>query len=178
MRLHRRFATLCPDARGTAVAIGNFDGVHRGHRQVIEAAAAMARASGTRLGAVTFEPHPREVVRPGEVVSRLTTFARKAELLRELGVEQLVVLPFDRALMRFQPDLLDVGLIELAALEGLQFADQRRIEPRAPSLFPFPVGIRQRLGGRRQFPLMKSQRGRRFFDRVAEQSKGVQVVQI
>ena len=77
------------------MAIGNFDGVHRGHREVIRVAAGHARALGRPLGVVTFEPHPREVLNPATAPARLTTLRRKAELLRDLGVEHLFVFRCD-----------------------------------------------------------------------------------
>ncbi len=60
MRLHHSWPVREPEARGASVAMGNFDGVHRGHQAVID----LARTQG-RLGVVTFEPHPREVFAPG-----------------------------------------------------------------------------------------------------------------
>ncbi|MFO1069192.1 MAG: bifunctional riboflavin kinase/FAD synthetase [Geminicoccaceae bacterium] len=132
MRVHRRFASLPAGAGGAAVAIGNFDGVHRGHRRVIEAAAATARHLGAPLGVVTFEPHPREVVNPGLIVPRLTGFARKAELFEALGVEELFVLPFDRAMMQlgaeaFAAEILigRLGLRAIAAGENFRFGHGR-----------------------------------------------------
>jgi riboflavin kinase/FMN adenylyltransferase len=132
MRLHRRFPSLPEESRGAAVAIGNFDGVHLGHRHVVETAALAARRLGAPFGVVTFEPHPREVVSPGAAVRRLTGFARKAELLRDLGVERLFVLPFDRAMMRLAPDEFvekvlvgRLGVRMLAAGENFRFGHRR-----------------------------------------------------
>ncbi len=81
--------SLLPDVerRPRRVAVGEFDGVHLGHRAVIE-------GSDTVL---TFEPHPLTVVRPEAAPKLLTTLERKAELVAELGVQELVVIPFDRA---------------------------------------------------------------------------------
>lgn len=104
MRVVRRFAVLPAAARGAAVAIGNFDGVHQGHRAVVEAARQLAEAGSGRLGVVTFEPHPREVLAPAGAPLRLTPFRAKAALLAGLGVELLIVLPFDRALAALSPE--------------------------------------------------------------------------
>src|SRR3982751_675508 len=79
---------------GSALAIGNFDGVHRGHLAVIEAAEALAK--GRPAIALTFEPHPRSVFRPEEPLFRLTPPATKALLLERAGLAAMVTLTFDR----------------------------------------------------------------------------------
>src|SRR5438105_3977372 len=84
--------------RGAVIAIGNFDGVHRGHRAVIEAALARARALGRPAAAVTFEPHPRRVLRPQEPLFRLTEEGPKLRLLAAAGLDGALVLTFDAAL--------------------------------------------------------------------------------
>ena len=66
MKLFRHFTDLPDDARGAVVALGNFDGLHRGHRIVIGAAADVAKASGAPLAVLTFEPHPRSLFRPSD----------------------------------------------------------------------------------------------------------------
>ncbi|MFM9136367.1 MAG: bifunctional riboflavin kinase/FAD synthetase [bacterium] len=73
--------------------LGNFDGVHRGHREVIAAARARAGAEGTVV-AVTFDPHPIAVLRPGHEPALLTGAARRSQLLLEAGADEVVVLPF------------------------------------------------------------------------------------
>jgi riboflavin kinase / FMN adenylyltransferase len=83
---------------GAVVAIGNFDGVHRGHRAVIAAACARARALGRPAAALTFEPHPRSFFRPDEPVFRLTDERAKLRLLAGTGLDGAIVLPFDAAL--------------------------------------------------------------------------------
>jgi riboflavin kinase / FMN adenylyltransferase len=83
---------------GAVVAIGNFDGVHRGHRAVIAAALARAKALGRKGAALTFEPHPRSFFRPGEPVFRLTDERAKLRLLAETGLGGAIVLRFDAAL--------------------------------------------------------------------------------
>lgn len=133
MRIHRDHAGLPARARGASVAIGNFDGVHRGHREVIRVAARHARELGAPLGVVTFEPHPREVLSPAEAPPRLTTLRRKAELLRELGVERLHVLRFDEKLMRmpaegFVTDILlgDLGVAAVTTGRDFRFGHKRQ----------------------------------------------------
>lgn len=84
--------------RGGHVAIGNFDGVHRGHQAVLAAARDRARAEGRPALALTFEPHPRTHFAPDRPVFRLTPPAAKARLVAALGLDALVVARFDAAL--------------------------------------------------------------------------------
>ena len=83
---------------GAVVAIGNFDGVHRGHRAVIAAALARAKALGRKAAALTFEPHPRSFFRPDEPLFRLTDERAKLRLLAATGLSGAIVLRFDAAL--------------------------------------------------------------------------------
>jgi riboflavin kinase/FMN adenylyltransferase len=85
------------------VTIGVFDGVHRGHQQLI--GRAVQRAQETRLPSVvlSFDPHPSEVVRPGSHPPMLTPLRRKAEILDELGVDVLCVMPFTPEFARLDP---------------------------------------------------------------------------
>jgi riboflavin kinase / FMN adenylyltransferase len=78
----------------SVVTIGVFDGVHRGHQEIIGHAVKRARELGVQSVVVTFDPHPSEVVRPGSHPPVLTEPARKAELIEQLGVDVLCVLPF------------------------------------------------------------------------------------
>jgi len=86
------------------VTIGMYDGVHRGHQQIIAAAAARGGELGLPSVVVTFDPHPSEVVRPGSHPSILTAPGRKAELVDQLGIDALCVLPFTPEFSRLPPD--------------------------------------------------------------------------
>src|SRR3954451_17294598 len=83
---------------GAVLAIGNFDGVHRGHRAVIAAALATAKTLGRPAAALTFEPHPRGFFRPNETLFRLTDERSKLRLLATTGLDGAIVLRFDAAL--------------------------------------------------------------------------------
>ncbi len=95
MHLFRHYEGLPSEATGGAVAIGNFDGVHLGHRAVIEKTGAIARAQGIPLGVLTFEPHPRQVFQPLIPPFRLSSLRTKAHLLEGLGVDCLYAQHFD-----------------------------------------------------------------------------------
>jgi riboflavin kinase/FMN adenylyltransferase len=88
------------DLGRTVVTIGMYDGVHRGHQVLIGAAVARARAMRRPCLLLTFDPHPAEVVRPGSHPAILTAMDRKAELVAELGVDAMCVVPFTPEFMR------------------------------------------------------------------------------
>jgi riboflavin kinase/FMN adenylyltransferase len=103
-----------PEVRGASVALGNFDGVHRGHRLVIAEAAKAARELKAPLGVIRFTPHPASLLRPDDEPYLLMTPAQQARALEALGVEVLYDLPFDQisALSEeeFARDVLKDGL--------------------------------------------------------------------
>jgi riboflavin kinase / FMN adenylyltransferase len=126
MQIHRGYWTLPQAALHGVVAIGNFDGVHRGHRVLIKAVRTRARELGAPLGVVTFEPHPREVLTPDRAPPRLTPLRVKARLLAELGVGHLFALAFNEHLMRKSPerfvhDVLAGGLGVRHVVVGFDF---------------------------------------------------------
>jgi riboflavin kinase/FMN adenylyltransferase len=87
-----------------AVAIGSFDGVHTGHQKVIASAVETGAARGIRSAVVTFHPHPLEVLRPELAPPELSSLARKAALVEELGPDELVVIRFDPAFSQISAD--------------------------------------------------------------------------
>jgi riboflavin kinase/FMN adenylyltransferase len=96
-----RLDTLAP--RGwsePAVTVGNFDGVHRGHRSLVEAAVREARRRGGTAVALTFDPHPSRVLSPDRAPATLMTLDQRAEALAALGIDRLAVLPFTLELSR------------------------------------------------------------------------------
>jgi riboflavin kinase / FMN adenylyltransferase len=92
---------LPPDVRATVVSVGTFDGVHRGHRDVLDRLAARASALGLRSVLVTFEPHPLEVVNPTAAPLLLTVGEEKREVLAESGIDYVAVVPFTPTLARY-----------------------------------------------------------------------------
>lgn len=102
MRIHDDWKGLPADARGATVAMGNFDGVHLGHRAVIDAARAAANAP---LGVILFEPHPREFFAPDTAPFRLMNAESRANRLARLGVDHLYQLPFGPVLAGLSPEV-------------------------------------------------------------------------
>ncbi len=98
MRLYRHFDSVPEAGRGAVVAIGNFDGVHRGHQAVIGKAQRLAREFEAPAGVLTFEPHPRRFFQPDCPPFRLTPFRVKTRLIQALGADCLYALPFNKAL--------------------------------------------------------------------------------
>ncbi len=104
MRIVRHFTGVADAARGAVVALGNFDGLHRGHAAVLGEARRIARARGAPLGVVTFEPHPRDFFGRASVPFRLTPFRVKARLLAAAGVDVMYNLRFDAALAAMEAE--------------------------------------------------------------------------
>jgi riboflavin kinase/FMN adenylyltransferase len=95
MRVIEGWKSLSDGDRGAAVALGNFDGVHRGHQRVIALAAKAAGRLSAPLGVVSFEPHPRRIFQPDAPSFRLMKSDQQARALADLGVDRLYLLPFD-----------------------------------------------------------------------------------
>lgn len=91
------------DGRGTVVTVGTFDGVHLGHRAVLEEIRDRASATGRRAVLLTFHPHPLRIVRPEATPPLLTTPVEKKEILAETGLDYAVFLAFSPALSRYSP---------------------------------------------------------------------------
>lgn len=116
-----RHADRLPSSlRGAVVAMGNFDGVHAGHRHVIALARARAVERGAPCLVVTFEPHPRQVFRRDDPPFRLTPFRDKIAALASLGVDGALVLRFDRALAALTAeafvDRVLIGALDVAGV--------------------------------------------------------------
>ncbi len=112
---------IAPDdaLSGAVIAMGNFDGVHRGHQAVIAVARDRAKALGKPAAVLTFEPHPRAFFRPDEPLFRLTDEAAKLRLLASTGLDGVIVLTFDAALANLTADdFVAHVLVERFAISG------------------------------------------------------------
>ena len=115
MRIVRDWRGLSDADRGAAVAVGAFDGVHRGHQAVIAEARAAAQRLGAPLGVVSFDPHPRRWFQPDAAPFRLMTAEQMAEALTPLGVDILYLLPFDGEMA----GMSDAAFAEQVLAQGL-----------------------------------------------------------
>jgi riboflavin kinase/FMN adenylyltransferase len=122
--------------RGAYVAIGNFDGLHRGHQSIIAALIGKARAAGVPALMLTFEPHPRDVFAPAPFMFRLTQGDAKARLAEALGLDGIIILPFDREFSQNEAEVfVERMLVEQLGVRGViigadfHFGRQRRGTP-------------------------------------------------
>ncbi len=141
----RAFATLCAmkrvsglgalplEVEPAVVTVGFFDGVHLGHRAVLERTVTAARERGVRAVAVTFDRHPREILTPGREPRLLTTVERKAGLIEETGIDVLLVLEFTHEFSqwpaeRFMAEVLRDGLHAAHCVIGASFTFGHRAQ--------------------------------------------------
>jgi riboflavin kinase/FMN adenylyltransferase len=131
MKIFRHYNDVPAALRGAVVAIGNFDGVHRGHRALIAEAKIQAEARRSPLAVLSFEPHPQEYFKPSPESFRLTPLRAKARLLADLGVDALFALAFDAEMATRTPqdfvlNVLDTGLGISGAVVGHDFEFGRK----------------------------------------------------
>ncbi len=122
--------------RGAYVAIGNFDGFHRGHQSVLDALKTRAAQAGVPAVVLTFEPHPRDVFAPAPFMFRLTQGDAKARLAEALGLDAIIIANFDRAFSQIEAeDFVSRFLVDALAVTGVivgtdfHFGRQRRGTP-------------------------------------------------
>jgi riboflavin kinase/FMN adenylyltransferase len=126
VKLIRDLTVFDDDVRSGAVAVGNFDGVHRGHARLVERLVDHARRAGGPAVIFTFEPHPVRLLRPELAPPPLTWTERKAALLGALGVDCLIAYPTDTRLLSLSPDeffsqIISEALAARAVVEGPNF---------------------------------------------------------
>lgn len=105
------FDHVPPDFGPCALTIGNFDGVHIGHQELMRRTAEIARAGGRKAAVLTFQPHPAKVIAPARAPKMICDFTRRAELMGAAGIEHVLVLPFTEELSRWTPEEFVVDLL-------------------------------------------------------------------
>ncbi|WP_027863421.1 bifunctional riboflavin kinase/FAD synthetase [Marmoricola sp. URHB0036] len=118
MRIWRSLDDVPGDLGRTVVVIGNFDGVHLGHRHVVRRARELADRDGLSVVAVTFDPHPMAVLRPEHAPLTLTDVDRRCLLLAQAGVDDVFVIPFSREIAAWTP----LEFIDRVLVDGLHAA--------------------------------------------------------
>ncbi len=126
MQVFHKIDDIPPDFGPTTLSVGNFDGVHRAHRQVLNTIVQRAKNSGLKSVAVTFEPHPVRILRPDADLRLLTPTPEKVRLLSETGLDAVLLLPFTRDLSLMSPeafahDILKKALHAREVHEGYNF---------------------------------------------------------
>jgi len=102
--IYRSLNELPPDFGPTAITIGNFDGVHVGHALIMARVVCLAGERSLRPAVLTFDPHPAKLVAPARAPKLLTTLAERCELMREMGIEEIVIAPFSHELAKLTPE--------------------------------------------------------------------------
>lgn len=127
MRVFRGFDNL-PAFNSAVATVGSFDGVHRGHLQLLVAATAAARESGGESVVLTFDVHPRVVLGRAEGLRLLTSIEEKIEILESCGVDNLIIIPFDRDFSRLsQGEFVEQYLVERVAISHLVVGYNHRL---------------------------------------------------
>jgi riboflavin kinase/FMN adenylyltransferase len=102
--IYRSRAEVPADFGPSAITIGNFDGVHQGHRQIMQRVRAIAQEHGWKSAVLTFDPHPSKLVAPDRAPRLLTTPEQRAHLILERGIDEVLILPFTSEVARLTPD--------------------------------------------------------------------------
>src|SRR5215467_792459 len=104
LRIFRSLEEVPADFGPSALTIGNFDGVHAGHRRILRRVRELAALRNLRPSVLTFDPHPTRVVAPNRAPKLMTTCDERAALMADEGIEQVLVLPFNRDIAHLSPE--------------------------------------------------------------------------
>jgi riboflavin kinase / FMN adenylyltransferase len=111
IHIYRDLNELPADFGPCALTIGNFDGVHAGHRQIIRRVVQLARANGWKAAALTFDPHPTQVVAPDRAPLLMSTPLQRCEILREEGIDEVLILPFNEGVAKISAEDFIRGVV-------------------------------------------------------------------
>ena len=147
MKVYRSLEEAPADFGPSALTIGNFDGVHFGHRRILRRLAAIAREHGWKPSVLTFHPHPTRIVAPQRAPQLMTSVERRCELMREEGIEQVLILPFTRELALLSPEeFVRKLLVDRLGARAVLVGDNFRFGHRAAGNIRMLAELGQRLG--------------------------------
>jgi riboflavin kinase/FMN adenylyltransferase len=127
MKIYRSLAGVPPDFAPSALTIGNFDGVHYGHRRILRRVKSIADQHGWKPSVLTFDPHPTRVVAPDRTPPLLTTPEGRAALMQEEGIEQVLILPFTMETAHLSPeDFVNRILVNALGVRAVLVGDNFR----------------------------------------------------
>jgi len=146
--IYRSLAEIPADFGPCAITIGNFDGVHRGHQEILRQVVEIARGEGWRSAAVTFHPHPTKLVAPERAPRLLTTPEQRARLIEQRGIDEVLILPFDSGIAHLAPeDFVREILVDKLKTRAVLVGDNFRFGYRAAG----NVDTLEELGGMYSF---------------------------
>jgi riboflavin kinase/FMN adenylyltransferase len=147
VKIYRSLAELPADFGPSAVTIGNFDGVHFGHRQILRRVKAIAAEHGWKPSVLTFDPHPTRIVAPERTPPLLTSPEGRAALMEEEGIEQVVILPFTRELaLRSPEEFVKQLLVDAMGARAVLVGDNFRFGHKAAGTVRMLAELGARLG--------------------------------
>lgn len=146
--IYRSLAEVPPDFGPCAITIGNFDGVHKGHRQIMQRVRAIAREQGWKAAVLTFDPHPSKLVAPSRAPRLLTTPDQRARLILEQGIDEVLILPFTSEIAKLTPEeFVREILADRLKVRAVLVGDNFRFGNRAAG----DAGTMEELGGEYSF---------------------------
>ena len=127
MRVFRSLESVPADAKGCVVSVGNFDGVHEGHRALFRRNRAIAAAHGWKSAILTFDPHPTRVVAPDRAPRLLTTIGQRLAAIEQEGIDEAFVVPFDENFAQLTPaDFVKIVLVDGIGARAVLVGDNFR----------------------------------------------------
>ena len=147
MKIYRSLAEVPADFGPSALTIGNFDGVHFGHRRVLRFLKAIADEKGWKPTVLTFDPHPTRVVAPQRTPLLMTSPERRAQLMQQEGIAQVLILPFTREVASLEPaDFVRQLLVERLGARAVLVGDNFRFGHRQAGNVQVLAGLGRELG--------------------------------
>ena len=123
--IYRNLKVIPADFGPCAITIGNFDGVHQGHREILRRVVALARQQGWKSAVLTFDPHPAKLVAPASAPRLLTTMDQRARTIFDQGIDEILILPFTPEIAALEPeDFIRVILVDKLKARAVLVGDE------------------------------------------------------